>query len=357
MAQQHRSKTRTPFAAFIALALISCSRPAPMPVYAVSDRGGDHDDDGVADIDDPCPDEPEDGLPPKANDGCPAGDPDNDGVDRMADRCPDAKEDGLPPDPGDGCPSNDRDGDGVADAKDKCPTEREDNLAPNPSDGCPSPDRDRDGIADVSDRCPAQAETFNGYRDDDGCPDTAPSQALVAFDNDASEIYVPDDRKIEFQVDSADLAATTRDTIAEVARVLKEHPEIARVEIEGHASSKGDEKYNLDLTERRAFAVSKAIAALGVKESRLVPIGYGEYCPAIDKGNDVDEPKNRRVLFKVVLVNGVWQSIPRGCWRANTAGITATRKAGGGVLMASRQTTNNTTNSTVRPNETNTSAR
>jgi OOP family OmpA-OmpF porin len=357
MEQRIRTSMRTPFFGLLAMALISCSAPPPMPVYAVSDRGGDRDEDGVADIDDGCPDDPEDGLPLKANDGCPAGDPDNDGVDRFADRCPDAKEDGLPPDAGDGCPSNDVDGDGVADAKDRCPHEREDNLAPSPSDGCPSPDRDHDGIADVIDRCPGQAETFNRYRDDDGCPDTTPAQALVTLDSDASEIYVPDTRRLEFKLDSAELTPETRETIADVARILNEHPEIARVEIEGHASSQGDEKYNLDLTERRAFAVAKAISAMGVAENRLVPIGYGEYCPAIDRGNDVDEPKNRRVLFKVVLVNGVWQTIPRGCWRANTVGVTATRKRGGGAVMAARQTTNNTTNSTARPNQTNTSAR
>ncbi|MFO0759936.1 MAG: OmpA family protein [Byssovorax sp.] len=328
-----------------------------MPVYAVTDRGDDRDADGAADVDDACPDDPEDGLPPKANDGCPASDPDNDGVDWLVDRCPNAKEDGLPPDPNDGCPSNDVDGDGVADAKDRCPREREDNLPPNPNDGCPSPDKDRDGIADVVDRCPDKAETFNGYRDDDGCPDTAPAQAFVAYDGDASEIYVPDERKIEFQLDSADLAPATRDTIADVARILNEHPEIGRVEIEGHASSKGDTKYNLDLTERRAFAVAKAISALGVKETRLVPIGYGEFCPAIDKGDDIDEAKNRRVLFKVVTVNGVWQNIPRGCWRATTAGISATKKKGGGALYVSHAATNNTTNSTVQPNQTSSGAR
>lgn len=311
----------------LGLAGVACSGPPPTPVYAEVSRGADQDGDGAADIDDACPADPEDGLLPKANDGCPATDPDHDGVLLADDRCPDAKEDGQAPMPADGCPMADADGDGVADAKDKCPSRLEDNQDPDPGDGCPSPDNDADGIADVVDKCPAQAETVNGYRDSDGCPDTPPAE--VAFDPDASEIYVPETKKIEFDSDSADLTTPAQATITEVAKALKEHPEIGRVEIEGHASSKGDLQYNVGLTERRAQAVGRALVKAGVDPARLVPVGYGEFCPAMDRGDDVDEPKNRRVLLKAVLVRGVWQTVPRGCWRAQTAGINPTKRKPG----------------------------
>ena len=117
--------------------------------------------------------------------------------------------------------------------------------------------------------------------------------------------------------------------ITEIAKALKAHPEIGRIEIEGHASSKGDLQYNISLTEKRAHAVGRALVKLGVEPTRLVPIGYGELCPAVDRGDDVDEPKNRRVLFKTVLVNGVWQQVRRGCWRAQTAGINPTKRRPG----------------------------
>ncbi|WP_437989495.1 OmpA family protein [Sorangium sp. So ce145] len=317
----------------LGLAGAACSGPPPTPVYAEVSRGADQDGDGAADIDDACPAAPEDGLLPKANDGCPAPDPDHDGVLLADDGCPDAKEDGQEPEPADGCPMADADGDGVADAKDKCPSRLEDNQDPDPGDGCPSPDNDADGIADVADRCPAQAETVNGYRDSDGCPDTPPVE--VAFDADASEIYVPETKKIEFETDSADLTTPVQATITEVAKVLKDHPEIGRLEIEGHASSKGGLQYNVDLTERRAQAVGRALVKAGVEPTRLVPVGYGELCPAMDRGDDVDEPKNRRVLLKAVLVRGVWQTVPRGCWRAQTAGINPTKRKPGVAVVGS----------------------
>lgn len=315
-------------------ALSACNDYVPVPHYAEAERGADADGDDIADSDDGCPGEAEDGLPPNANDGCPAGDVDNDGIALALDKCPYAKEDGLPPDPGDGCPANDADGDGVADARDKCPGALEDNLAPAPNDGCPSGDADHDGVVDALDRCPAQPETWNGYRDQDGCADTPPA-ARVVYDDHSSSIYVPASLKIEFKADSAELGPEALSTVASIAEVLRQRPAITRVEIEGHASSKGDAAYNLGLTDRRGQAIARALVSKGIEPKRLVPIGYGELCPAVELGDDIDDARNRRVVVKVVVMNGVWQSVQRGCWKAQTRGIDPTRRlplgAGGGA--------------------------
>ena len=330
-----RSRLRLPSLALLLLTLpvsaLACGGGGAgySPVYQdpFSQRGGDRDGDGFADMDDQCPNDAEDGILPKANDGCPATDPDNDGILLADDRCPDAKEDGAAPNPTDGCPTDDTDGDGVANAKDKCPQEAEDNLPPDSGDGCRSPDKDGDGIADVNDKCPAEKESPNGYQDNDGCPDKSPSE--VAYDDSTHEIVIPETRKIDFKLDSADIEPEARGTITEIAKILKQYPQIQRLEIEGHASSKGDNQYNVTLTEKRARAVAQALVDAGVEENRLVPIGYGEYCPAIDRGDNVDDPVNRRVLLKAVQVNNVWQDVPRGCWRAKAAGIDPTKRKPG----------------------------
>jgi len=308
----------------------ACSGGPPVPVYQVADRGGDRDQDGAADVDDACADDPEDGLPPKANDGCPADDPDRDGISRLSDRCPNAKEDGAPPNPRDGCPStnDDADGDGVADTGDQCPNAKEDNLDPKPSDGCPAADSDGDGIADVRDQCPAQAEVINGYRDDDGCPDDGGGGEVV-FDDTSHEIYFPDDQQIQFEQNEADITPDGMKVVEKVAAIMKKHPEIQRAEIEGHASTVGDASYNRILTERRAVAVAQALVSLGVARQRLVAVGYGEFCPVVDSGDEQPEPKNRRVAIKAVVVNGIWQNVQRGCWRAKAAGIDPTQRQPG----------------------------
>ncbi len=306
------------------LAALACGPAVPKPRASFFDRGADEDGDGVADTDDACPTELEDGLPPRQNDGCIAPDPDRDRVQANADRCPDAKEDRLFPKPSDGCPVADTDHDGVGNTEDRCSDRAEDNQDPDPGDGCPAPDADADGIVDVNDKCPSQPETINGYRDADGCPDTSP--ATVVFDAESSEIAVPDAKRAPLYADTTDIPPETRATLTEVAKALAEHPEIDRLEIEGHTASRGDPAYNVTLTDRRAAGIAHALVKLGVAPGRLVPIGYGEQCPAVDRGDDVEEPRNRRIVFKAVRVDGAWQSIPRGCWRAQAAGIDPTRR-------------------------------
>lgn len=322
----------------LAACLSGCPSAAPpIPVYGDASRGGDTDADGAADRDDACPNDPEDGLPPKANDGCPAPDPDADGVIGAEDKCPNAKEDGADPNPKDGCPVGDADGDGVADAKDKCPDKPEDNLAPDTGDGCPAMDGDGDGIADSIDKCPTAAETRNGYRDEDGCADQVP-EGGVAYDAESHTIWVADTNRIQFKPGTAELDPGSAPTVAKVADVMKAHPEIARLEIESHTTSKGDPAANAKLAEQRSKTIAAALGAAGVPKWKLVAMGYGEYCPAIDKGDEADEPANERVVFKTVVVNGVWQNVQRGCWPAKAAGIDPTRKAPEGPMPQQTQT-------------------
>ncbi|MFO0547260.1 MAG: OmpA family protein [Polyangiaceae bacterium] len=297
----------------------------PVPHYAEDESQADKDGDLVPDRDDACPADPEDGLPPKANDGCPYADPDEDGVAMGDDQCPDAKEDGEDPKPADGCPVGDTDGDGVSDSRDKCADKAEDNLLPDPGDGCPAPDADNDGLADTKDKCKTEAETMNGYRDNDGCPDKAPD-GIAAYDPESAEIWVAPSSELLFEAGGTAPTAASAPTIDAIVKILKEHPELQRVEIEVHSTSVGDAKKNVTLTQGRADALASKLAAGGVARDRLVAIGYGEYCPAIDTGDESPDAKNERVVLRTVLVKGVWQTQARGCWRAKAAGIDPTKR-------------------------------
>jgi len=141
----------------------------------------DRDHDGVPDVSDRCPDEPEDRDGFQDDDGCPDPDNDGDGIPDGLDKCPNEPEDfdGFQDD--DGCPDLDNDGDGIPDLKDACPNEKEDGKGKRPTDGCPSTseDSDGDGIPDVKDKCPDEPEDKDGFQDDDGCPD---------YDNDGDGI-------------------------------------------------------------------------------------------------------------------------------------------------------------------------
>jgi OOP family OmpA-OmpF porin len=133
----------------------------------------DNDGDGIPDVVDKCPNDPEDFDGFQDEDGCPDLDNDGDGIPDINDACPNEKEDGKGKRPNDGCPSTseDSDGDGIPDVIDKCPDEPEDKDGFQDEDGCPDYDNDGDGIPDVYDACPNEPEDFDGFEDNDGCPD------------------------------------------------------------------------------------------------------------------------------------------------------------------------------------------
>lgn len=88
-------------------------------------------------------------------------------------------------------------------------------------------------------------------------------------------------------------------SIDKVAEVLKQYPKF-RVGIEGHTDSIDTEKYNLDLSNRRAAAVKKALLERGVDEKRMDSKGYGETRPIASNANPEGRAENRRIEFKVL---------------------------------------------------------
>jgi OOP family OmpA-OmpF porin len=72
------------------------------------------------------------------------------------------------------------------------------------------------------------------------------------------------------------------------------------VTIEGHADATGTEKYNLDLSRRRAAAVQKYIVGKGVDQARVNIAFFGESKPVESNATKEGRRKNRRVEFRIV---------------------------------------------------------
>ncbi len=312
---------------------------------------GDRDGDGILDDIDECPDAREDFDKFEDSDGCPDPDNDNDGILDVDDRCPNIPEDKDGDEDADGCPEGDkrgdRDGDGIYDDVDKCPDDPEDRDGFEDEDGCPDPDNDKDGILDregsvprrsrglrqirryrrlprdsnndldripdSEDQCPNDPETYNGHQDNDGCPDKG---KVIIEGNDIVIL-----EKINFATASDRILPGSIPIVEAVAATLKGHPEFLVIEVAGHADERGEDDYNLKLTQRRAAAVQRALRERGVSESRIVSQGYGEYCPLDNGSNPVAWEKNRRVDFKVVKTDGGMTGVKRGCIVARDYGI------------------------------------
>jgi outer membrane protein OmpA-like peptidoglycan-associated protein len=271
----------------------------------------DNDNDGILDVDDRCPNVPEDREGFQDTDGCPEGkdgDRDGDGIPDSKDKCPDEPEDKDGFQDEDGCPDPDNDNDGIPDKIDKCPNDPEDKDGFEDEDGCPDPDNDHDGIPDVKDKCPNEPETYNGFEDEDGCPDKG---SVVIQDN--SIIIL---EKIQFAYNSAEILPASNRILDAVSTTLSHHPEFTLLEVAGHADERGNDGYNLNLTQARVNSVVRALVARGLDRSRLRSKGYGEYCP-LDPGHDEAAwEQNRRVEFKILKTVDGPTGVELGCANA-----------------------------------------
>lgn len=183
----------------------------------------------------------------------------------------------------------DSDNDGVGDSTDRCPRQPEDQDGFDDDDGCPDNDNDRDGVPDDRDECPDEAEGRAG--DGDGCPE--------------GEAYYEGGRirlkgKILFETGSSRIKPKSMRLVARVAAIMKEHPDIRRVRVEGHTDEVGPAMSNKTLSEHRAESVRKAIISHGVAPGRVTAAGYGESRPIAPNKSAAGRARNRRVEFVLI---------------------------------------------------------
>ncbi len=231
----------------------------------------DADGDGIKDSDDACPNVA--GL--AAMNGCP--DSDGDSVADKDDMCPNAK--GTKANKG--CP--DSDGDGVVDKDDKCAT----TSGPSANNGCPWPDTDGDGVLDKDDNCKNEA----GPASNNGCAEDPMSEAQLQ----ALAGYTKD---VLFGIDRANVNRSSAKKLDLIYDLISPIEDVVFV-IEGYADSRGDDKYNLYLSERRAESVKAYLVKKGFAATRLEAAGLGEANPVASNDTRVGRSKNRRVVIKL----------------------------------------------------------
>jgi OmpA-OmpF porin, OOP family len=186
--------------------------------------------------------------------------------------------------------ARDRDGDGIDNEHDRCADEAEDKDDFQDADGCPEADNDKDGILDDNDECPEQAEEVGG--DGDGCPDKG---RIVIEDGKVVVIG-----KVQFETGSSTIAKKSEPLVDDMAKTLKEHPEMKKVRIEGHTDDTGPAEVNDRLSKQRAESVKQALIKRGIAANRLETEGYGSKKPMSPNTSPVGRARNRRVEFIIL---------------------------------------------------------
>ncbi|WP_200911778.1 OmpA family protein [Mesorhizobium sp. 1M-11] len=105
------------------------------------------------------------------------------------------------------------------------------------------------------------------------------------------------DMMINFALDSAQLDQTARSELDEFAKALGDgRLSTFSFVVEGHTDATGTDRYNQDLSQRRAQSVAAFLTANGVEPARLQAIGLGKSHPRVANPYD---PVNRRVEMRI----------------------------------------------------------
>jgi len=68
-----------------------------------------------------------------------------------------------------------------------------------------------------------------------------------------------------------------------------------RVALEGHTDERGGREYNLALGQKRAEAVRRSLALMGVQDAQMEAVSFGEEKPASAGSDEAAHSQNRRV--------------------------------------------------------------
>jgi peptidoglycan-associated lipoprotein len=103
---------------------------------------------------------------------------------------------------------------------------------------------------------------------------------------------------INFDFDSSSINANAREILKTNANYFMKN-RVSSIIIEGHCDERGTAEYNMALGERRAQETKKYLVNLGVKESLMKTVSFGEENPLDPASNEEAWAKNRRAHFVV----------------------------------------------------------
>ena len=104
-------------------------------------------------------------------------------------------------------------------------------------------------------------------------------------------------RVVYFDFDSYVVREEFRQLIEGHAKTLAA-AKTKKMVVEGHTDERGGREYNLALGQRRAEAVARSLALLGVTNGQVEAVSFGEERPAAEGHDESAWAKNRRAELK-----------------------------------------------------------
>ncbi len=125
----------------------------------------------------------------------------------------------------------------------------------------------------------------------------AASTSAVAPSAEAAAAAAARQRVVYFDFDSFVIKDDYKPMIEAHARTMQTLTD-KRLVIEGHTDERGGREYNLALGQKRAEAVLRSLALLGVPEARLEAVSFGQERPAAQGSGESAWAQNRRAELR-----------------------------------------------------------
>ncbi|MCF8228409.1 MAG: OmpA family protein, partial [Bacteroidales bacterium] len=105
---------------------------------------------------------------------------------------------------------------------------------------------------------------------------------------------------IHFDTDKAVIQEKSESTLDEIAKLLEQNPGL-NLCVVGHTDATGSMEHNMDLSKRRAEAVTRFLTSeKGISADRLTSYGVGPLAPVASNEDEDGRSQNRRVeLVKI----------------------------------------------------------
>ncbi|MBO7556534.1 MAG: OmpA family protein [Alphaproteobacteria bacterium] len=123
---------------------------------------------------------------------------------------------------------------------------------------------------------------------------------LKQLDNGQILLIMPSN--ITFATNSDVFQTGFNSILDSVALVLKKYDKTL-INVVGHTDSVGSDEYNMQLSAKRALAVSNYLALRGVAENRMVVRAMGEKSPIASNDTEAGRAQNRRVEITIQQMN------------------------------------------------------
>ncbi|MDT8368227.1 MAG: OmpA family protein [Longimicrobiales bacterium] len=112
-------------------------------------------------------------------------------------------------------------------------------------------------------------------------------------------ILITFDSGILFDFDSSTLRPAARENLSQLAVSLEDMGSDAILMVAGHTDGRGDDAYNLRLSEQRARAAETFLVTSGMNAAQLRAVGLGEAEPVTTNETEEGRQQNRRVEVAV----------------------------------------------------------